>query len=338
MINRRSFIQKAGLLGLAAALGGASQTACTPKTEEKKRMKGTVRKPVVVSTWRHGLDANEAAMAAMKAGKLAVDAAEAGVRVSESDPKVDSVGLGGLPDRTGKVTLDACIMDHQGRCGSVAFLEHIENPISVARLVMEKTPHVMLVGEGALDFALSQGFKKSNLLTAEAEAKWKTWLKENGEWKGDHDHHDLGVEDNHDTIGLLTLDNDGRLSGACTTSGLGYKMRGRVGDSPIIGGGLFVDWEYGAATATGKGEAVIKVCGSHLIVELMRQGKSPMEACRLTVERMWRSDKDPHYNVGFLALSPEGEVGAYSLKPGFEYALYADGKNQLLKSQYLLEK
>lgn len=278
-----------------------------------------VKKPVVVSTWQHGLAANDAAWQILSQGGRALDAVEAGVKVTEAEDNM-SVGYGGLPDREGRVTLDACIMDENGECGAVACLEEIMHPISVARMVMEKTPHVMLTGEGAQRFALDQGFKKENLLTEKAEKAWKEWLTES-EYKPI-----INIE-NHDTIGMLALDEDGNLSGACTTSGLAYKMHGRVGDSPIIGAGLYVDNEIGAATATGMGEAVIKVCGAHLIVELMRQGHSPQEACEVAIKRISKQKNAKDIQIGFLALGKNGEVGSYALHKGFDYAMYAEGKN-----------
>ncbi len=288
-----------------------------------------VTKPIVLSTWNFGLRANEAAWKILSNGGSALDAVEAGAKVPEGDPKETSVGLGGLPDRDGHVTLDACIMDEQGRCGSVAFLENIVHPISVARMVMEKTPHVMLVGEGALQFALANGFKKEKLLTKESEKAWKEWAK-NSAYKPI-----INVE-NHDTIGIIALDNHGNLSGACTTSGLAYKMHGRVGDSPIIGAGLYVDNEIGAAAATGVGEEVIKIVGCHLVVELMRQGNSPEQACRLAVERIQKRNpaKAKEIQVGFLALNKNGESGAYCLQSGFNYAKYDNTGNLLIDSKF----
>jgi isoaspartyl peptidase/L-asparaginase-like protein (Ntn-hydrolase superfamily) len=290
-----------------------------------------VNKPIVLSTWNFGLAANEAAWKILSNGGTALDAVEAGAKVPEGDPKETSVGLGGLPDRDGHVTLDACIMDEQSRCGSVAFLEHIVHPISVARLVMEKTPHVMLVGEGALQFALANGFKKEKLLTKESERAWKEWVKKS-EYKPI-----INVE-NHDTIGIIALDANGNLSGACTTSGLAYKMRGRVGDSPIIGAGLYVDNEVGAATATGVGEEVIRIVGCHLVVELMRQGNSPYQACRLAVERILKKNpaKAKEIQVGFLALNKNGETGAYCLQRGFNYAKHDSTGNKMIDSEYEL--
>ena len=285
-------------------------------------------KPIVLSTWNFGLAANEAAWKILAANGRALDAVEAGARVPEGDPKETSVGLGGLPDRDGRVTLDACIMDEHGGCGSVAFLEHIVHPISVARLVMEKTPHVMLVGEGALQFALANGFKKEKLLTKESEQAWKEWTKKS-EYKP------VANIENHDTIGIIALDANGNLSGACTTSGMAYKMHGRVGDSPIIGAGLYVDNEIGAATSTGVGEEVIRIVGCHLVVELMRQGHSPQEACQLAVERILKKNpaKAKEVQVGFLALNKNGEYGAYCLQKGCTYAKYDPTGNKLFDSK-----
>ena len=288
-------------------------------------------KPIVLSTWNFGLAANEVAWQILSKGGTALDAVEAGAKVPEGDPNETSVGLGGLPDRDGHVTLDACIMDEQSRCGSVAFLEHIVHPISVARLVMEKTPHVMLVGEGALQFALANGFKKEKLLTKASEKAWKEWSKQS-------DYKPVINVENHDTIGIIALDSNGNLSGACTTSGLAYKMRGRVGDSPIIGAGLYVDNEIGAATATGVGEEVIRIVGCHLVVELMRQGNSPQQACKLAVERILKKNpaKAKEIQVGFLALNKNGETGAYCLQSGFNYAKYDSAGNMLIDSEHEL--
>lgn len=294
-----------------------------------------VTKPVVVSTWEFGLQANEAAWKVLSTGGRALDAVESGVRVTEADPRNASVGIGGTPDELGRVTLDACIMDEKGDCGSVAFLQNILHPISVARKVMEETRHVMLVGEGAEEFAYKMGFKKTNLLTPEAKARWEKWRAENEEGKKQ----EINAE-NHDTIGMLALDQDGNLSGACTTSGAGFKMHGRVGDSPIIGAGMFVDNEVGGAVATGWGEAVIRIGGSHLVVELMRQGHSPENACRLAVERLMSKNPDwKEIQVGFLALNKKGESGAYCIQPGFQYAVHGrengnqlkDGKSKIPK-------
>ena len=288
-------------------------------------------RPIVISTWRHGLAANEAAWKVLSKGGRALDAVEAGVRVSESDPNESSVGLGGLPDASGEITLDACIMDEKGNCGSVAYLKGIENPISVARLVMEKTPHVMMVGEGAQAFAIANGFPKLDLHTKKSKSEYEKWKAKHPEAIK---YGQVNVE-NHDTIGMVAVDKDGNLSGACTTSGLAWKLPGRVGDSPIIGAGLYVDNEIGAATATGVGEAVIRAVGTFLVVELMRQGHSPEDACRLATARVIK--KSPNWRelqVGFIAVNKQGEVGGYCIQPGFDYAVYdsANG-NRMVKSK-----
>ena len=287
---------------------------------------------IVVSTWDFGVAANQAAWEVLKGGGWALDAVEAGARVPEVDLKNHSVGRAGYPDRDGHVTLDASIMDEAWRCGAVAAIEHISHPISVARLVMDKPPHVLLVGEGALQFALSQGFQKEELLTPESEAAWKDWLKtanyqpvansEMSTYGQAPDSQVPGDVHNHDTLGILALDAQGRLSGACTTSGMAWKLRGRVGDSPIVGAGHYVDGEVGAATSTGVGEEVIRTAGSFLVVELMRQGRSPQAACEEAVMRSVRRRPEAAktLQVGFLALGKNGEVGAYAIQKGFVYA------------------
>ena len=324
MTDRRTFLTKTAL---GAALGPTVLEACAPADGSSETAADPVR-PVALSTWRHGLPANEAAWEILSRGGRALDAVEAGVRVPEADPDVTSVGYGGFPDRFGKVTLDACIMDEAGDCGSVAFLQDIKHPVSVARQVMEQTPHVMLVGQGALDFALSNGFERENLLTPSAEAEWNQWKEENGET-----HPVIDIE-NHDTIGMLTLDQGGDLSGACTTSGAAFKYHGRVGDSPIIGAGLYVDNEVGGATATGWGEAVIRAVGCFLVVEFMRQGHGPTDACRLAVDRVISKNPDwRDIQVGFLALTKDGAYGSFCIAPGFDYAVYTpEAGNQLIDS------
>lgn len=320
MRSRRDFLKLSALLGLTTGLMKTTTAFAAAKKQPEA---------IVVSTWEHGVAANAAAWQILAKGGRALDAVETGVRVPEADPKVRTVGYGGYPDRNGIVTLDACIMDEQMNCGSVAFLQNIKHPISVARLVMEKTPHVMLVGEGAKQFALQQGFQEENLLTAESEADWKAWLK-------DQKIQQINIE-NHDTIGMLALDAAGNLSGACTTSGAAYKMHGRVGDSPLIGAGLYVDNDIGAATATGMGELMIKTVGSHLVVELMRQGASPEEACKQAVLRIARKLGDyAQHQVGFLALNKQGQYGAYGIQPGFNYAVQNKAGSQLLDGKSLL--
>lgn len=325
MTDRRSFL-KTTALGAAAA--PTILEGCAPAESAGEAGSAQSVRPVALSTWAHGLAANEAAWPILTSGGRALDAVEAGVRVPEADPEITSVGYGGWPDRYGQVTLDACIMDEAGRCGSVAFLQEILHPISVARLVMERTPHVMLVGAGALDFAVANGFERQNLLTENARLGWEQWKAENGEQTPN-----ISI-DNHDTIGMLALDQAGNLSGACTTSGAAYKYHGRVGDSPIIGAGLYVDNEIGGATSTGWGEAVIRAVGCFLVVELMRQGHGPQEACELAVERVIAKNPDwRDIQVGFLALSKSGEVGSFCIAPGFDYAVYTpDEGNRLIDS------
>jgi N4-(beta-N-acetylglucosaminyl)-L-asparaginase len=326
MSTRRKFILNS-VIGSSALLAGCKATASSSEA---------VNKPIVLSTWDFGLPANAVAWKVLEKGGRALDAVEAGVKVPEGDPNVQTVGYGGFPDRDGHVTLDACIMDDKYNCGSVMFLEHIKHPISVARMVMEKTPHIVLAGEGALQFALANGFKKENLLTPASEAAWREWLKSskyepqmNVENKSFRNDTLPGSKENHDTIGMIALDKDGNLSGACTTSGLSFKMHGRVGDSPIIGAGLYVDNEIGAATSTGVGEEVIRIAGSFLVVELMRQGLSPEKACYEAVQRIIKRSpaKAKEIQVGFLALNKKGEYGSYALQKGFSYAL-ADSANK----------
>lgn len=276
--------------------------------------------PVVISTWRHGIQANEAAWQILSTGGYALDAVEAGVRVAEADPDVTTVGYGGFPDAEGKVSLDACIMNEKGDAGSVAFLQCIKHPISVARLVMEKTPHVMLTGKGAQKFALKNGFKKEKLLTNDMRKQWRSWRKK----KRAINNYNIDNKplENHDTISMLAIDNNGRLCGACTTSGLAYKLHGRVGDSPIIGAGLFVDGEVGAAAATGTGELVMKTLGSFLVVEFMRQGMTPDEACVAAIARITEKIPDfENYQIGYIALDKKGVAGAASMQAGFEFAV-----------------
>ncbi|MCX6299301.1 MAG: N(4)-(beta-N-acetylglucosaminyl)-L-asparaginase [Bacteroidetes bacterium] len=337
MLARRKFLQL-GSLGLSAI------------SFSSFKLKPTVRKPIVISTWGEGIAANQAAWNILKSGGRALDAVEQGVMVTEASQNC-CVGLGANPDRDGFVTLDACIMDENANIGSVAFLERIKHPISVARKVMEKTPHVMLVGIGAQQFAVAQGFPlEPQKLSEEAQKSYDNWLikseykpviniessknqtafapkkLDNGNW-------------NHDTIGMVAMDANGNLSGSCTTSGMGFKMRGRLGDSPIIGAGLFVDNEIGAATATGQGEDVIRICGAHLVVELMRQGLSPENACKKAVERIIKikgaAAKD--IQVGFIAINKQGEYGGYCIQKGFDFAVcYADDKNFMVPGKYII--
>lgn len=336
-MSRRNFL-KASMLGA----GGLVLSRCTPvekagnvainEFEKGNKTPTTTNKPIVISTWKHGIEANDAAWNVLKDKGNALDAVEQGVRVTESDAENKSVGLGGLPDRDGRVTLDACIMNHEHECGAVGYLQNIEHPISVARKVMETTPHVFLVGDGAEEFAVNNGFEKKNLLTDSAKEDWEKWKAEQSQKQPEINH------ENHDTIGMLALDADGNLSGACTTSGWAYKLPGRIGDSPIIGAGLFVDNEVGAACATGMGEAVIRIAGSHTVVELMRHGMSPQEACEEAVNRIMKKHKNLEgLQVGFLALSKNGEVGAHSVYAGFNYAVTDSNKDELIDAGYEME-
>ncbi|MBO0948945.1 isoaspartyl peptidase/L-asparaginase family protein [Fibrella forsythiae] len=342
MTSRRTFLRASALLLppllTNRALAGSNQVLAS--------------KPVVVSTWDSGVISNKAAWPVLHRGGRALDAVEAAGVAIENDINC-CVGLGGNPDRDGFVTLDACIMDEKANCGSVAFLERIKHPVSVARKVMENSPHVMLVGSGAQQFALANGFTlESGTLSPDAEKTYREWLKKS-EYKpvinienqkpvrGTKGHgpfapsfFDDGTP-NHDTMGTIALDAAGNLSGMCTTSGMAFKLRGRLGDSPLIGAGLFVDGDIGAVTCSGQGEEVIRMAGSHTVVELMRQGLTPAEACKRAIERIVKRDpeKAKTFQVGFIALNKAGDVGAYAVQPGFSYTLTnAEQNGVLIKS------
>jgi N4-(beta-N-acetylglucosaminyl)-L-asparaginase len=333
MINRRKFIKASTLSAGLIALDQKAIASGLPNLGK------AVNRPIVISTWDFGVAANAAAWKILSKNGRSLDAVEQGVRVPEADESNQTVGYGGLPDRDGKVTLDACIMDENDNIGAVLALEHIKHPISVARKVMEKTPHVMLAGDGALQFALEQGFPKENLLTPASEKAWKEWLKtakyepvmniENKLYDKVAPQKLPGNQYNHDTIGMIAMDAKGNLSGACTTSGMAYKLHGRIGDSPIIGAGLFIDNEVGGATSTGVGEEVVRTVGSFLVVELMRQGYSPEDACKEAVMRIIKKKPATAKNiqVGFLAMNKNGEYGAYAIQQGFSYAV-CDNKQQ----------
>ncbi|MGB7068583.1 MAG: N(4)-(beta-N-acetylglucosaminyl)-L-asparaginase [Pyrinomonadaceae bacterium] len=331
MLDRRTFLQLP-LLGMPLYLVAELTAQTIQKTSTMK-----VKMPVVVSTWDSGLRANAAGWQILDRGGSARDAVEAAARSAE-DEQSCCVGLGAYPDRDGKVTLDASIMDGNGDCGAVSFLDRIRHPISVARKLMETTPHILLSGEGAREFAVANGFKlESGDLSPDSEKEWKKWLeksnykpivnvenlKESGLTSQFAPHFFDDGSPNHDTIGTIAIDATAGLSGAVTTSGLAFKMRGRVGDSPIIGAGLFVDNEVGAATSSGVGEEVIRICGSHTVVEQMRLGRSPEKACREAVRRIVKRDpkKAKDFQVGFLALSKRGEIGAFAVQKGFTYAI-----------------
>lgn len=328
MNSRRKFLQNTALGGLLAGSGDF----WSPIFQSlEKPAKDAL--PVVIATWGPNVKATAAAWEILSKGGRALDALEAGARVPEADPEDTSVGYGGFPDRDGNVTLDACIMDEFGNAGSVSFLQHIMHPISVARRVMEKTPHVMLSGEGALQFALSEGFIKENLLTDTARQAWEDWKKKS-EYKPK-----INVE-RHDTIGMVALDMQQRISGACTTSGMAFKMHGRVGDSPIIGAGMFADNEVGGAAATGLGELVLRTLGSFLVVEEMRRGAHPQKAAETAVKRIARkyAKEVQDAQVGFVALDKKGRFGAYGIHPGFNYAVYQRGENKVYEAGSLLAK
>lgn len=324
--SRRSFL--GGLAGFGAGYLLQSPDPGFRENIWQMDSQQQLRKPVVISTWEPNVASNKIAAEMLEKGGRALDAIEQGVRRTESDPNDTSVGLGGFPDRDGKVTLDASIMDEFGNAGAVAALEHIEHPISVARLVMEKTPHVLLVGEGALHFALNNGFKKRNLLTTAAKQEWELWKKKQRQMPAPHLN-----QYNHDTIGMVALDKQGNLSGACSTSGWAFKLRGRVGDSPIIGAGLFVDNEIGAVSTSGLGEINLKMLGCLLVTEYMRAGKSPQTACELVIERMAKKIQNPsEVQIGFIALNKQGETGVFSLTKGFTAALYQNGAHSVVHS------
>ncbi|MGB2750931.1 MAG: N(4)-(beta-N-acetylglucosaminyl)-L-asparaginase [Pyrinomonadaceae bacterium] len=328
MTNRRSFLK--------ASLAGLPLLAATEAVGQKSAVQ-VYKKPLVVSTWDSGLRANAAAWKVLEKGGKAIDGVEQAARSAEDESSC-CVGLDAYPDRDGFVTLDASIMDHNANCGSVVYLQHIKHPISVARLLMEKTKHVILAGDGAMQFAVENGFEfMPGKLSADAEKAWKEWLKKS-EYKPV-----INIENrkpmslnspsappffddgsaNHDTMGTIALDANGDLSGACTTSGMAFKMHGRVGDSPVIGAGLFVDNEVGAATSSGVGEEVVRICGTHTVIEQMRMGRSPEAACREAVMRVVKRDpaKAKELQVGFVAISKKGEVGAFSVVKGFTYSV-----------------
>lgn len=322
MITRRDLLKGIGV-GVAAANMPATSSAAVDSAAAKNI-------PIVVSTWNFGMAANAEAWKILSNGGYALDAVEAGAKVPEADPKNQSVGLGGLPDRDGIVSLDACVMDENGNAGAVFDLEEIVHAVSVARRVMEHSPHVNLAGPGALQFALSEGFKKENLLTDASRAAWE-------KWKAEHHYTPHDYIKNHDTIGILSIDSQQRMCGACTTSGLAWKYHGRVGDSPIVGAGLFVDSEVGAACSTGKGEAVVKIVGSHTVVEMMRRGATPTDACEEAIKRIAKKQPDyKEFQVAFLAINKAGEAGAFAIQKGFQYAITTPDGAKLVDGMSLL--
>ena len=334
-MKRRNFLQKAALgsVGITTLGSSLAATAATPKNTKDKQepLASNSLLPVVIATWSVE-QATKKAWQSMEDGSSALDAVIAGCGVEEANAQGQSVGIGGLPDREGRVTLDACVMNEKGDYGAVLCMQNIMHPIAVAKKVMEDTPHVILAGVGAEQFAVSQGFKRENLLTEQSKKDWETW-KKTSKYKPI-----INIE-NHDTIGMLAIDKNGTISGGCTTSGLAYKMAGRVGDSAIVGSGLFVDNEIGAATATGLGEEVLKTVGSYLIVELIRQGKSPQEACEQAILRI--IEKTPNFKdfqVGYIAVNKKGETGAYSIHEGFTATTYQNQKNTTFNPSFYNKK
>ena len=331
-MKRRNFIKKATLTGVGLAVG-STLSGCVEKNpkEKKTTLLTDASLPLVIATW-NVKNATSKAWEVLKKGHSALDAVEQGCMIEEANAKGQSVGKGGLPDRDGNVTLDACIMNKEGNCGSVVYLQNIVHAVSVARKVMEETPHVMLAGKGAEQFAVSIGLKTENLLTDDSKNAWE-------EWKIKSEYKPIINIENHDTIGMLAIDKNGDISGACTTSGLAYKMAGRVGDSPIIGSGLFVDNEVGAAVATGLGEEVVKTVGSFLVVELMRQGKSPQDACEEAINRIVSKPNSDYKNfqVGYIAVNKQGETGSFSIHKGFSMTKNQDGEDRNSDSKYFLK-
>lgn len=319
MLSRRQFITHSSVA--IAVLGAGCQT----RRSTKSMTASITQRPLIVSTWPFGKPANEKALATVQSGGSGLDAVVAGIGVAESDLANSSVGAGGLPNADGVVQLDACIMSGPGhQAGGVGAIEDIEHPIAVARAVMEKTPHVLLVGAGATQFALKEGFPKKDLNTPESQAAWREWkAKQTGE-KG------------HDTIAMLVLMPDGNIYGGCSTSGLAYKIPGRVGDSPLIGDGLYVDNEVGAAGSTGVGENVMRYCGSFLVVEYMRRGATPEEACAETILRTARQDpKGIDLGINYIALDKQGRFGAAGVGKGFDFSVTYPGFSQVLHSMAL---
>ena len=315
-LNRRTFIQ-ASAAGSAAVITSDAIAETSSSNSDDEEQTG---RPLFVATWPFGKLACERAVEVAEKGSM-LDAIEQGIWVTEADVKNASVGIGGIPNADGNVELDACIMTGPGhRAGSVAAIQDILHPISAARKVMENSIHVMLVGSGAKQFALDHGLSETQLLTDNQKEKWEAWKKE------DSKKPKMPIdENNHDTIAMVGLDAKGDLWGGCSTSGWGYKTPGRVGDSPILGSGLYVDNEVGAAGATGIGENVMRFCGSFLIVEMMRNGASPEDACQQAIERIAKLDPKPmaELSINFIALGKDGKFGAAGTSKGFKYSYAA---------------
>jgi len=317
-MQRRKFIKKTSLISIGLGIANRVHS----KNYKKPNSLDNNITPLVIATW-DVKNATKKAWEIIQNNQSSIDAVEQGCMIEEANENGQSVGKGGLPDRDGNVTLDACIMNSKGDCGSVIFLKNIKHAISLARKVMEDTPHVMLAGIGAEEFAYSIGFKKENLLTKASKKAWENWKKTSK-------YNPIINIENHDTIGMLAIDNNGDISGGCTTSGLAYKMSGRVGDSPIIGSGLYVDNEIGGAVATGLGEEVVKTVGSFLIVELMRQGHSPQKACEVAISRIVTKGDYKNFQVGYIALNKQGNTGCYSIQKGFSMTVYQSNNMLIL--------
>lgn len=329
-MERRKFV-RLGAVGLAATVVAPAIANTENKTNSPNPENSGTVVPKMISTWNHGMPANEAGWESFLKGGTSLDMVEAGARQTESDKGNRSVGIGGMPDCEGHVTLDACIMNWESKCGSVGYLEGIAHPISVARHIMEHTQHVMLVGAGAKKYALKNGFETIKTPLPEVKKEWEKWKKDQAKQakKPEINH------ENHDTIGLLAIDAAGRISGACTTSGWAYKLPGRLGDSPIIGSGLFIDQEVGGAVATGLGEAIIRIAGAHTVVELMRHGKTAQQACEEAVNRIISKHADmTGLQCAFIAIDKHGNVGAHSVYNGFNYALKTSEASTLVDASF----
>lgn len=351
-MKRREFLKSATGIGLSTIV------AKTILADELSALPQQTVKPVVISS-ANGLKATAKAMEMIRQGADALDAVIAGVNLVEDDPNDNSVGYGGLPNEDGVVELDASVMHGPtGRGGAVASLRNIKNPSKVARLVMERTDHVLIVGEGALRFAKAHGFKEENLLTEESRAAWLRWkenLSTKDDWLPPHDVDSKDIGEgirsairNYGTINCDAIDLKGNISGCTTTSGLAWKIPGRVGDSPILGAGLYVDNEVGAAGSTGRGEANLLACSSVMIVEFMRQGKSPEQACLMACERIVKQTKmkrllddngRPKFDVNFYALNKKGEFGGASIWSGGRMAVNTgEAESRLVDLAYLYKR
>lgn len=347
-LTRRDFLQAAAL---AAAAGTVPATA-----EELAARSGRSGGPVVIAS-ANGLGAVARVAELLDGGSDPLDAAIAGVNLVEEDPKDNSVGYGGLPNEDGVVELDSSVM-HGPTCraGAVAALRNIMHPSRVAKLVMERTDHVLIVGEGALRFAKAHGFKEVDLLTEESRRIWLDWKERHSDeddWlpPEEEDRREsrkhAAFTRTYGTIHCCALDAGGDLGGVTTTSGLSFKIPGRVGDSPIIGAGLYVDNKVGGAGSTGRGEAVLKICGAHTVVEAMRRGDAPTEAClhalrriveTTTEKRLKRPDGRPNFDVKFYAVARDGRWGSASLWSGAKFAVHAEGRSRLEEAAYLFER